>query len=215
MKRRELIVGALAFAVASGRVTARDLKASRMLVDFGRDVLSARGKFVQEVVDQNGTSEGTSHGEFKFVRPNRFSWMILKPYPQTILFDGKELWLYDPDLGQVTVKKIGDAAPTSPASILFGQGDLKKAFEIDDLDKEDGLLWAGALPKKEDVSFSHIRVGFDETGWLRQMRLFDHFGRMTKLTFGDMELNVSIKDEEFVLDLPKGVDVLRDTSSLM
>ena len=215
MKRRELIVGSLAFALASSVVAAQGLSASRMLSDFGREVLSARGKFVQEVIDQDGKSEGSSHGEFRFVRPERFAWIIHKPYPQIIMFDGNELWLYDPDLSQVTVKKIGDTAPTSPASILFGQADLKKAFEIEDLDKEDGLLWAGALPKKEDVSFSHIRVGFDETGRLRQMRLFDHFGRMTKLTFSDMELNVSIEDKEFVLDLPKGVDVLRDTSSLL
>lgn len=215
MKRRELIVCAFACVVPTHRALAKERSALELFHAFARDVLSAQGFFEQEILDRNGNSEGRSEGEFRFVRPGKFAWIVHKPYPQTMMSDGKQLWLYDPDLMQVTVKKLGTAVEASPVSILFGERDVGKAFDLTSLRDEDGLSWVQAVPKKEDVTFSMIRIGFAREGGIKQMKLFDHFGRTTKLTFHAMKVNVPILDESFVFEIPKGVDLLTDTSSVL
>ena len=47
----------------------------------------------------------TSSGRFEFQRPNRFRFDYQKPFVQTIVADGKTLWLYDADLNQVTQRE--------------------------------------------------------------------------------------------------------------
>ena len=60
--------------------------------------------FVQIVQDKQGQVTERATGTLSISRPNRFRWDYLEPYAQTIVADGKKLWLYDPDLEQVTVR---------------------------------------------------------------------------------------------------------------
>src|SRR5512138_529397 len=59
-----------------------------------------------------------------------FRWSYDKPYEQVIVADGTRLVLYDKDLNQVTIRKLGAALPSSPASILFGSNDFEKEFDV-------------------------------------------------------------------------------------
>ena len=77
---------------------------------FVRDTARAEGQFAQAVYRQNGGRADESEGSFSFERPGKFRWNYTKPYPQVLVGDGTRLWSYDPELAQVTVKKMGDAA---------------------------------------------------------------------------------------------------------
>lgn len=170
---------------------------------------SARGEFVQRVSASRGSAQPPSSGRFVFQRPGRFRWTYDKPYEQVIVADGTRLVLFDKDLNQVTIRKLGAALPSSPASILFGSNDFEKEFEVADAGAKDGLEWVQAKPRAKDSTFDSIEIGFRD-GLPQAMRLADNFGQVTQLTFSKVERNPKLDPQAFTFTPPKGADVLTD-----
>src|SRR5262249_1725907 len=99
---------------------------------FARTTQSARASFEQKVVDRSGKPVQSSSGSFVFLRPGRFRWIYSKPIDQLIVGDGKQVWIYDRDLNQVTVRKISKALGSTPAALLAGSSDIEAAFDLSD-----------------------------------------------------------------------------------
>ena len=170
---------------------------------------SARGEFVQRVSARSGSAQPVSSGRFAFQRPGKFRWTYEKPYEQVIVADGTRLVLYDKDLNQVTIRKLGAALPSSPASILFGSNEFEKEFEVTDIGARDGLEWVRAKPRAKDSTFELIEIGFRD-GLPQAMRLADNFGQVTQLIFSKLERNPKLDAEAFRFEPPKGADVLTE-----
>jgi len=170
---------------------------------------SARGEFVQRVSARGGSAQPVSSGRFAFQRPGKFRWTYDKPYEQVIVADGTRLVLYDKDLNQVTIRKLGAALPSSPASILFGSNEFEKEFEVADIGARDGLEWVQATPRAKDSTFERIEIGFRD-GLPQAMRLADNFGQVTQLVFSRLERNPKLGADTFGFTPPKGADVLTE-----
>jgi outer membrane lipoprotein carrier protein len=170
---------------------------------------SARGEFVQRVSTRGGSAQPVASGRFAFQRPGKFRWTYEKPYEQVIVADGTRLVLYDRDLNQVTIRKLGAALPSSPASILFGSNEFEKEFEVTDAGVRDGLEWVQAKPRAKDSTFELIEIGFRD-GLPQAMRLADNFGQVTQLIFSKLERNPKLGAETFAFTPPKGADVLTE-----
>lgn len=210
---RAAVVGAsmlaASHAFASG---AEQLKA------FVAQVHSARGAFVQREVKAPSKAasapqgampqvSGVSTGTFVFARPGKFIWSYEKPYAQLLQADGDKLYVYDKDLNQVTVRKLGNALGASPAAILFGSNDLDKNYTLRDAGIKDGIDWLELTPKAQDTQFQQVGIGFRD-GNLEAMELHDVFGNVTLLTFSKIEKNPVLKPDEFKFVTPKGADVI-------
>jgi outer membrane lipoprotein carrier protein len=179
---------------------------------FLTQTASARGEFVQRVSARSGgagSAQPVASGRFAFQRPGKFRWIYEKPYEQVIVADGERLVLYDKDLNQVTIRKLGAALPSSPASILFGSNDFEKEFDVTDGGARDGLEWVQAKPRAKDSTFERIEIGFRD-GLPQAMRLADNFGQTTQLTFSKLERNPKLGAETFGFTPPKGADVLTE-----
>ena len=182
----------------------------QQLREFLTQTSSARGDFSQAAGARTGSrSPQASGGTFEFARPGRFRWETTKPYQQTIVSDGSKLYVYDPDLKQVTVKKLRGAIPASPASILFGSNDFERDFQVSSDGERDGIEWVLAKPRSQDSSFERIRIGFRD-GLPVAMELADSFGQTTELRFSGLQRNPKIDPAQFHFDPPKGADVLED-----
>jgi outer membrane lipoprotein carrier protein len=186
----------------------------QQLREFLTQTNSARGDFSQKAVKpQNGKAASRAPqdtvGSFAFARPGKFRWVTSKPYQQTIVSDGSKLYLYDPDLNQVTVKKLKGTIPASPASILFGSNDFERDFQVSNDGEHDGVQWIVAKPRSQDSSFDRIRIGFRD-GLPVAMELADSFGQTTELSFSALQRNPKIDPTQFRFDPPKGADVLED-----
>src|SRR4051812_40375450 len=151
---------------------------------------SASGDFTQTQVRKSasGKAAPVSTGTFVFARPGKFIWTYQKPYEQLLQADGEQLFIYDKDLNQVTIKKLGDALGSSPAAILFGSNDLEKNFALADGGTRDGLEWLQATPKAKDTTFEQISIGL-RNGVPEAMELRDTFGQTSVLTFKKFEKN--------------------------
>lgn len=178
---------------------------------FAANTKSARGEFSQQMVkmvDGQAKMSKTSTGTFQFARPGKFIWTYLKPYEQVLQADGDKLYIYDKDLNQVTVKKLGDALGSSPAAILFGSSDLEKNFTLKEVGPKQGLEWFEAIPKTKDTSFDHIGIGMKD-GVPVALELRDSFGQVSLITLKNIEKNPAMKADQFKFVVPAGADVFQ------
>jgi len=170
---------------------------------------AAKGEFIQrqmKTADGASKASNTSTGTFVFARPGKFIWTYQKPYEQLLQSDGEKLYIYDKDLNQVTVRRLGDALGSSPAAILFGSNDLEKNFVLKDAGSRDGLEWLEATPKMKDTTFDKIGIGLKD-GVPQAMELRDSFGQLSLLSFKKFEKNPPLGAEKFKFVVPKGADV--------
>jgi outer membrane lipoprotein carrier protein len=169
---------------------------------------SARGEFTQQQSRKapNSKVAPMASGTFVFARPGKFIWIYQKPYDQVLQADGDQLYIYDKDLNQVTVKKLGNALGSSPAAILFGSNDLEKNFTLSEAGARDGLEWLSAVPKAKDTSFEQISIGLRD-GVPQAMELKDTFGQTSVLKFSNFQRNPALPAQQFKFEIPKGADV--------
>ena len=168
---------------------------------------SATANFEQKVFDRNGKLVQESHGSFALQRPGKFRWSYAKPHPQVIVGDGERVWIHDPDLNQVTVRKLARAIGSTPAALLAGSAEIEKAFDLSEAGAKDGLEWLEAKPREKESSFERIRLGLSANG-VEAMELVDHFGQTTLLRFTGVIRNPRIDANTFRFTPPKGADVL-------
>jgi outer membrane lipoprotein carrier protein len=179
------------------------------LRSFVRDTQTARTPFTQTVTDRNGRVVQKSNGEFMLARPGRFRWLVDKPYRQLVVGDGERVWIYDEDLKQVVVRRLGDALGSTPAALLAGREDVEKAFSWKELPSSGGLDWLAATPLAKDAAFAEIRLGFDDRT-LAALELTDGFGQKTVVRFGEMARNPQLPPDAFRFTPPQGADVIGD-----
>ncbi|HNU66308.1 MAG TPA: outer membrane lipoprotein chaperone LolA [Methylotenera sp.] len=177
------------------------------LKKFYNSTQSISAKFHQVVTDTKGQKIQDVFGEMVIKRPNQFRWDYKKPFEQQLVSDGKQVWLYDIELAQVTTRQLSKALSASPAALLAGGEDLDKNFNLSNLSREDNLDWVSALSKDADSGFNNIAIAF-KGDKLQQMELVDSFGHLTKIVFTDVKPNPNVSEKLFLFKAPKGVDVL-------
>lgn len=177
------------------------------LHDFLKNTKTLKAEFAQTVIAKSGRKPQQSSGIVAISRPGKLRWEIQKPYPQLVVGDGEKIWIHDPELQQVTVRKAGQAIGGSPAALLSGSNELEKNFTLKDVGEAEGLNWVEATPKASDSGFERVRLGFSG-GDLKAMELLDSFGQTTLIRFSKMERNPALPAATFKFTPPPGADVV-------
>lgn len=211
MINKKNMVVPLLFAAAFALTGAAHASALEQFKSFVAGTKAARGEFTQQQIKKSeaGKVAPPSTGTFLFARPGKFIWTYVKPYEQLLQADGDKLYIYDKDLSQVTVKKLGDALGSSPAAILFGSNDLEKNFTLAEAGTRDGLEWLKATPKAKDTTFDEITIGL-RNGVPEAMELRDSFGQTSVLAFKNFQKNPALSANHFKFVMPKGADVINN-----
>jgi len=204
MTRVRLRFALFALVLVSALADAASLERLR---EFVRETQTARASFIQTVTDRNGRMVQRSTGELAIARPGRFRWTLEKPYQQILVGDGERVWVFDPDLNQVVVRRNDRALGTTPAALLAGKEDVEHAFDWKDLPSADGLDWLAAKPKDKESSFLEIRLGFNSSG-LAALAVTDNFGQHTLVSLFNLERNPKLSPDLFKFTPPKGADVV-------
>jgi outer membrane lipoprotein carrier protein len=212
MMRRLLL--ALLFAVVPLLAPVAHAGGVERLKSFIDSAKTFRANFTQTIYYKSGKKPRKSSGIVVLSRPGKFRWQVEKPYAQLMVGDGTRVWLYDPDLKQVTKKKVGETLGGTPAAILAGepgQGSeaIEKTFKLEEGEPRDGLEWAIAWPKAKDASFEKVLLGF-RGGELAAMEMHDNFGQATVVEFSAVERNPNVPAALFRFNPPPGVDVVGD-----
>lgn len=201
----------LCAALMLGAGSLANAAAIEKLHQFLENTQSMRADFAQIVVAKNGKKPQQSTGVMLFSRPGKFRWQISKPYEQLLVGDGERVWIYDPDLRQVTVRKMNAALGSTPVALLVGaEGDkstLDKNFTLRETGEREGLEWLEATPKTPDSGFENLSIGFAGSE-LKSMELHDNFGQTTTLVFSNSEKNPVLAPSQFRFVPPAGADVI-------
>ncbi len=192
--------------------------------------------FLQTVADVNGAEVGRSTGTLTVERPGKFRWDIhpqsgaqgaaagqstaggpsaaagqqsgSADSGQLMVSDGRNLWYYDRDLEQVTVRPVTAALSATPAMLLAGTVDVRKNFTESSAGAREGLNWVYVEPRSAAADFKSALFGFDGKGVLQRMILEDKLGQIVTVLFHDVEVNVPVPAQEFAFTPPPGADVI-------
>ncbi len=164
--------------------------------------------FEQVVRDDKGQITQRAEGHLTLSRPNRFRWDYRKPYLQTIVADGRKLWLYDSDLQQVTVRPLEQGLGSTPAMLLSGTGKAADAFVAGEVVQRGDITWCTLKPKQSGSDFERVALAFDAKGGLVAMELADKLGQVTSLAFLNISRNGRVDAGAFKFTPPKGADVI-------
>ena len=177
---------------------------------FAAGLHSLRGDFSQTVYDSHGNITGSSHGLLALQAPRLFRWQVADPYQQLIVADGKKVWVYEPDLQQVTVRDQGAEEAHSPLTVLTDLSQLDTEFKASDAGNRDGLEWLRLVSRSKDPQFEYAEIGFDATG-PRRMVFKDTLGNKTEIAFTGWERNPGLPAGIFSFVPPRGTDVVGDS----
>lgn len=182
---------------------------------------SFRAEFRQTVTGHLGEVLQTSTGRMHLERPGRLRWEVDDPYPQLVLADGASVWVYDPDLEQVTVQPLAETVEGSPAVFLTGaSADLEEHFAVVEESASDGrqgrrrfvLTPRDGLPTDASSAslFRRITVTFSAPGVLTNLDVVDHLEQVTATAFTAGQVNPVLESSLFDFEVPEGVDVIGD-----
>lgn len=178
-----------------------------LVEDFLRDIQTLSGRFEQSLVDADNQLVEESSGTLEIKRPGQFRWAYDEPYEQLLVADGLNVWSYDVDLAQVTVKPQAEALSNTPALLLGGSPEALDQFDYIGSFEDRGTIWVRLRPKDRDNGFSKVELGFNG-GELTRMMFSDNLQQTTLIALFDITLNEVIDAGHFEFVPPEDVDVV-------
>ncbi|MDP6968645.1 MAG: outer membrane lipoprotein chaperone LolA [Gammaproteobacteria bacterium] len=184
-----------------------DSAAQQLTQQLGR-YQSLQADFVQYLLDASGSRLQETRGQMQLLQPNKFYWKTEDPFAQTIVSNGQEVWIYDPDLEQVTWQKLDTRVTATPALLLSGdQQMIAQQFKVRLAIGTDGMQQFDLLPKDPESLYQSMRL-FILDGKLKQMQVVDTLQQKTAMHFHNLVLGADLPDEHFQFQIPTGTDVI-------
>lgn len=191
-------------------VCAAETPATAFLEKQTENLKGLHGEFIQTVYDADGQAVEETSGEVSLRAPRQFRWEYKAPFPQLIVADGDRVWIYDPDLEQVSVRRQGNAEQQSPLLVLIDPSELERQFNVEGPKSlENGVSRLVLTPRNPEAGMTRADLDFRDDG-LDRMSLVDSIGQRTEIRFSAWERNPAFADGWFGFDPPDGVDVVGD-----
>ena len=199
------LIGVLAAAQAAPA-------ADTVLDHYLAGLKSLHTDFVQTVTDAHGSAIEAGTGSLQVQRPGKFRWDYeprgSEQSGQLLVADGKNLWFFDRELSQVTVKPINAALSATPIVLLSGSAEeLRASFDVSAAAPHDGLSWVEVKPRSDQADFSDAQLGFKDDE-LARMLVHDSLGQTVQLDFTHAQRNAPVDPAAFAFKVPAGVDVI-------
>ena len=206
---RSLLLALLSVSLVSSPVSAADSVAVKRLTELLNQAQTLTGRFSQLTLDASGANLQESTGEMALKRPGQFRWQTDAPMEQLLVSDGKQVWLYDPDLEQVTIQALDQRLTHTPALLLSGDvSKISENFEISH-QESSGVVDFVLKPKARDTLFDNLRLSF-RNGVINDMQLIDSVGQRTNILFAGVKMNAPLSASLFRFVPPAGTDIIQD-----
>lgn len=170
---------------------------------------SYQAAFDQQILDGSGERLQSARGQMWLSRPGLLRWEVEAPYSQAVVSDGDDVYMYDPDLEQVTVQAMDDRVTHTPALLLSGSiDDLTDSYEVF-YEQDGGEDVFTLIPISADTLFEELSMVFD-ADTLTELWMMDSTGQRTSITFSNITSNGNIDPSMFDFEIPEGTDVIRE-----
>lgn len=198
----------LAIGISSNCIAAQGSGPARSELErFAQGLEYFQAGFTQTVKSQDGRIQDQTHGRIWLQAPNRLRWVYSGEFPETIVADGNNIWIYDETLDQVTVKPQSRQASDSPLMILADVSQLDQQFLVTELGVWEEMLLLELKSRDDESEFERIILGLD-SGGIRMMVMEDAFGQRTEIRFEDVLRNSPADAQLFKFTPPDDADVV-------
>jgi outer membrane lipoprotein carrier protein len=173
-----------------------------------------KADFQQSAFNRTSSQTLEAKGTLYLRKPGKLRWEYTTPTPQEIVSDGKQLWVYTPELKQVNVSAAPQALAGPAGTFLQGLGQVREQFHVRFLNPAqpadgDGLVVLDLTPKQPEPLLARLVLAVDPRSWLvKKAVLYDELGNTVTVRFGDVAVNPNLPDRLFVFTPPPGVTVV-------
>jgi outer membrane lipoprotein carrier protein len=165
-------------------------------------------EFSQTLTDETDFLLQEAEGRFALALPDRMRWELDAPFEQWIVADGDQLWTYDPELRQATVRPVDQALESTPLAVLTQPHRLDERFEVSEESVPEGLRLV-LHPRSPQADFTRLELDLTRGGDLLGFGFMDVFGQRTEIRLRETRRNPALGPAEFQFNPPPGTDVYR------
>lgn len=183
------------------------------ILQFAEQLRTFQAHFVQETPRGDDELMGIEirTGRVALQRPGKLYWHYAKGdghAPQTLVVDGRALWVWDPELDQVSVQPIEKVIKDIPLNWLLYPLPLQDQFHVRLLGKGDQGLWWFSLTPKRETFFQSMEVGLTDDNVLKAIHFYQSVDRVTRLKFDQVRVNGPVPAHLFIFSIPEGADLV-------
>ena len=195
-----MLSSAVAFADAYG-------PARSELEKFSNGLETLQVDFTQVVKSQDGSIQDKTYGNASLQSPDKLRWVYAGDFPEIIVADGNDVWIYDEALEQVTIKPQSSQVADTPLLILTDISQLDEQFLVAELGDFEDMDLLELRSRDVESQFERILIGMDASG-IRMMIMEDAFGQRTEIHFSNIVRNADLAADVFSFTPPEGTDVV-------
>jgi outer membrane lipoprotein carrier protein len=179
-----------------------------------KGIRELKADFHQSAFNRTLSQTLEAKGTLYLRKPGKLRWEYTTPTPQEIVSDGKQLWVYTPELKQVNVSAAPQALAGPAGTFLQGLGQVREQFHVRFLNPAqpadaDGLVVLDLTPKQPEPLLARLVLAVDPRSWLvKKAVLYDELGNTVTVRFGEVAVNPNLPDRLFVFTPPPGVTVV-------
>jgi outer membrane lipoprotein carrier protein len=169
-------------------------------------------KFFQESMLKAMQISDTAEGSLTVKRPGKMRWEYTIPDVQTVVSDGRTLWIYRPADNQVMVGKAPDFfSGGKGAGFLSDIRQVRKSFAIDVMKaKNDAYYRLRLTPRKASPDLADVILSVNKASYqVDQVITHNAYGDETQITLNDYQFNLNPKESLFTFKPPEGADVVQ------
>ncbi|MFZ1982989.1 MAG: outer membrane lipoprotein carrier protein LolA [Desulfatitalea sp.] len=168
--------------------------------------------FFQESILKAMQITDTAEGRLTVKRPGKMRWEYTIPEAQSIITDGRSMWIYRPADNQVMVGKAPEYfGGGKGAGFLSDIRQLRKSFTIQMQAAENKdyyrlkLVPVKPTPELADIVISAAKSTFQ----IDQVVTHNSYGDETRIVLSDYKFDIDPSDGLFNFAIPKGADVVK------
>ena len=183
----------------------------------GAELETLSADFEQTDYDAILEDQELSTGKLYLEMPGRVRWEHVEPAPKVLVVNDKLVRLYNPTAGQVQEFEQKQGSGSGGFNLLVGFGtrhdEMAKNYDTSLLEETLTSVVLKLVPKPDSPAsiFAAIELTVDKTTWTPIRSVFyelnhDH----TDIDFANVVINGKLPDHIFELELPKGVEIIRN-----
>ncbi|MGI9344859.1 MAG: outer membrane lipoprotein chaperone LolA [Gammaproteobacteria bacterium] len=172
---------------------------------------SIRFGFKQRTYDESEKVIARRQGYLIVNKPRQFYLEMEEPDAETVVSDGKLLWLYDPALSQLQVSTYEEQWQLAPLMLISDRSDrLSEQWEVRAVGSKKRREYH-LLPKTEQEFVQQVNLYF-ERDRLRRLEVYNSLNQRVQLDIVDHELDPELNLELFTFNPPEGTDTIYSPS---
>ncbi len=155
-----------------------------------------------------------SNGKIFYKKPGLMRWDYEKPDLTEIIIGKEKIWIYDPDLENVTVQYLDQVSRIDSLSFLLKNEHLSRHFSLVSTEKSlitnpKNIVALFLKPKKPSQYIAEMQLALDKKNYqIQQFIIVDHQENHRKIEFKAMVLNVDSDASKFEFVITEGMEVI-------